>query len=56
MGEKKTSFLGKRVLDVDRDEEDEDCGSPAKQQFQGPSFMRRLQNVSIDRQEANNAI
>ncbi|XP_069112560.1 retinoblastoma-like protein 1 isoform X2 [Argopecten irradians] len=41
-----TSFLGKRMLNVDND-----GPSPAKQIYQGISLMRRLQNLNSDRQE-----
>ncbi|OWF55242.1 retinoblastoma-like protein 1 isoform X1 [Mizuhopecten yessoensis] len=48
MKEKNTSFLGKRILNVDKDNEGP---SPAKQMYQGISLMRRLQNLNSDRQE-----
>jgi hypothetical protein len=49
MGEKKT-FSGKRLLEVDRDDEEPD--SPAKRACD-VYRMRRLQNLTSDRQEAN---
>ena len=50
-------FLGKRSLDVHLEpEEAEDAGSPAKQMCQGLSFLKRLQNVNNDRQEASGVV
>ncbi|KAK6174252.1 hypothetical protein SNE40_017565 [Patella caerulea] len=49
MGEKK--ITGKRLLEVDRDEDDT-LDSPSKRMCQG-NFLRRLQNVNMDRKEAN---
>ncbi|XP_055955652.1 retinoblastoma-like protein 2 [Patella vulgata] len=48
MGEKK--ITGKRLLEVDRD--DDSLDSPSKRICQG-NFLRRLQNVNMDRKEAN---
>lgn len=51
MGEKKSSLLGKRFLDINNDQDD-DGVSPAKRNL---SFMKRLQDVSQERQEANSS-
>lgn len=49
MGEPKSLTSHKRTLEVDRDEDSLD--SPPKQAcVQGHPFMRRLQDISLDRQ------